>query len=56
MLNLHRLGHGAESYYLDQVVSGVEDYYVGAGEAPGYWLATADQLGLDGVDAPMNVK
>jgi hypothetical protein len=35
VLNLHRLGHGAESYYLDQVVSGVEDYYVGAGEATG---------------------
>lgn len=56
MLNLHRLGHGAESYYLDQVVSGVEDYYVGAGEAPGYWLATADQLGLDGVVSPEHLR
>lgn len=56
MLNLHRLGHGAESYYLDQVVSDVEDYYVGAGEAPGYWLATADQLGLDGVVSPEHLR
>ena len=56
MLNLHRLGHGAESYYLDQIVSGVEDYYVGEGEAPGYWLATADQLGLDGLVSPDHLR
>ena len=56
MLNLHRLGHRAESYYLDQVVSGVEDYYVGEGEAPGYWLATADQLGLDGLVSPDHLR
>ncbi len=48
MLNLHRLAPGAESYYLDQVVSGIEDYYAEEGEAPGYWLAAAHQLGLDG--------
>lgn len=49
MLNLHRLAPGAESYYLDQVVSGVEDYYAEAGESPGYWLASTHLLGLDGV-------
>jgi conjugative relaxase-like TrwC/TraI family protein len=49
VLNLHRLAPGAESYYLDQVVSGVEDYYAEAGEAPGYWLASSNLLGLDGV-------
>lgn len=49
MLNLHRLAPGAESYYLDQVVSGVEDYYAEAGESPGYWLASSHLLGLDGV-------
>ena len=49
MLNLHQLGHGAEAYYLDQVVSGVEDYYGEAGEAPGVWMASsADLLGLSG--------
>jgi len=36
MLNLHQLGHGGEAYYLGQVVSGAEDYYGEAGEAPGY--------------------
>ena len=53
MLNLQRLAHGGEAYYLEQVVSGVEDYYGEAGEAPGYWLASSERLlGLDGtVDA-----
>lgn len=49
MLNLHRLAPGAESYYLDQVVSGVEDYYAEAGESSGYWLASSHVLDLDGV-------
>lgn len=49
MLNLHRLAPGAESYYLDQVVSGIEGYYAEAGESPGYWLASSHLLGLDGV-------
>jgi conjugative relaxase-like TrwC/TraI family protein len=44
VLNLHRLAPGAESYYLDQVVSGIEDYYGESGEAPGYWLASSAQL------------
>jgi conjugative relaxase-like TrwC/TraI family protein len=49
VLNLHRLAPGAEAYYLDQVVSGLEDYYAEAGEAPGYWLASShDLLGLEG--------
>ncbi|MFN7147899.1 MAG: MobF family relaxase [Microthrixaceae bacterium] len=43
-MNLHRLAPGAESYYLDQVVSGIEDYYGESGEAPGYWLASSAQL------------
>ena len=49
MLNLQRLAPGAESYYLDQVVSGLEDYYAEAGESPGYWLASSSLLGLDGL-------
>ncbi|MEI2699056.1 MAG: MobF family relaxase [Microthrixaceae bacterium] len=49
MLNLHRLAPGAESYYLDQVVSGIEDYYSEEGEAPGYWLASSHQLDLEGL-------
>ena len=31
---------GQESYYLETVANGVEDYYVGHGEAPGRWLGT----------------
>ncbi|CAN5576016.1 MobF family relaxase [soil metagenome] len=56
MLNLHRLAPGAESYYLDQVVSGLEDYYAEHGEAPGYWLASADQLGLEGLVRPEDLR
>ncbi|HKY17254.1 MAG TPA: MobF family relaxase [Microthrixaceae bacterium] len=56
MLNLQRLAPGAEGYYLDQVVSGIEDYYAEGGEAPGYWLATSDQLGLDGTVRPDDLR
>lgn len=38
MLNIGKLAAGQQSYYLNSVAKGVEDYYVGAGEAPGYWL------------------
>ncbi len=49
MLSIGKLGHGQESYYLETVASGVEDYYVGRGEAPGRWLgAMTAELGLDG--------
>ena len=56
MLNLHRLSPGAESYYLDQVVSGLEDYYAEHGEAPGYWLASSGQLGLEGLVRPDDLR
>ncbi len=56
MLNLHRLAPGAESYYLDQVVSGLEDYYSEEGEAPGYWLASSHQLDLDGLVRPEDLR
>jgi conjugative relaxase-like TrwC/TraI family protein len=38
MLNIGKLGHDATAYYLETVASGVEDYYLHAGEAPGQWL------------------
>ncbi|MDQ6803398.1 MAG: relaxase domain-containing protein, partial [Actinomycetota bacterium] len=38
MLNIGKLGHDAAEYYLETVASGVEDYYLHAGEAPGQWL------------------
>ena len=53
MLNIGRLAAGGEGYYLDSVASGVEDYYTGAGEAPGHWLTgTAAGLGLAGLVEP----
>ena len=53
VLNVGRLAAGGEGYYLDSIASGVEDYYTGGGEAPGFWLTKAAAgLGLSGrVDA-----
>ncbi|MDQ6847514.1 MAG: relaxase domain-containing protein, partial [Candidatus Dormibacteraeota bacterium] len=49
MLNIGKLGHDAAEYYLETVASGVEDYYLHAGEAPGQWLgAGARALALRG--------
>jgi conjugative relaxase-like TrwC/TraI family protein len=49
MLSVAKLGVGQEQYYLDSVASGVEDYYLGAGEEPGQWAGHASGLlGLAG--------
>jgi conjugative relaxase-like TrwC/TraI family protein len=49
MLSIGKLGTGQESYYLEKVAEGAEDYYSGEGEAEGYWVGTAPTLlGLDG--------
>jgi conjugative relaxase-like TrwC/TraI family protein len=49
MLSLGVLAPGKAQYYLDTVASGVEDYYTGAGEAPGQWVGRAAALlGLEG--------
>jgi conjugative relaxase-like TrwC/TraI family protein len=52
VLSVWKLGHGQETYYLEAVAKGVEDYYVG-GEAPGRWIGSGGKaLGLVGeVDA-----
>ena len=48
MLTITKL-RGAE-YLISSVAEGVEDYYMGAGEAPGVWRGRwAEELGLDGV-------
>ena len=50
MLNIGKLRRGGENYYLNSVAKGVEDYYLGSGESPGYWMASgARELGLAGV-------
>src|SRR5580704_3143681 len=50
VLSIGKLGAGQQSYYLDAVASGVEDYYGGRGEVAGRWIgAGAETLGLSGV-------
>jgi conjugative relaxase-like TrwC/TraI family protein len=53
MLGIGVLGPTRAAYYLESVAAGREDYYLGAGEAPGRWLGRrAAGLGLSGtVDA-----
>jgi len=41
MLTIGKLGHGQADYYLQTVAQGIEDYYSGAGEAPGRWTGAA---------------
>ena len=53
-MSIGKLAAGQESYYLNAVAPGVEDYYTGAGEAPGRWLGGgARALGLAGTSSPM---
>ena len=49
MLSIGKLAGGQESYYLNAVADGVEDYYLGSGEAPGEWIGRGGApLGLSG--------
>jgi Ti-type conjugative transfer relaxase TraA len=49
MLSIGKLGQGQADYYLHAVAQGIEDYYTGAGEAPGWWTgAAADELDVFG--------
>jgi conjugative relaxase-like TrwC/TraI family protein len=57
VLNIGKLRRGGENYYLNSVAKGVEDYYLGSGEAPGYWLASgSEKLGLEGVVNELELK
>jgi conjugative relaxase-like TrwC/TraI family protein len=48
MLRITKLADA--EYLINQVALGIDDYYLGVGEAPGVWQgALADQLGLSGV-------
>jgi conjugative relaxase-like TrwC/TraI family protein len=38
VMALWKLRVGVEAYYLSQVASGLDEYYTGAGEAPGNWM------------------
>ncbi len=49
MLNIGKLLRGKQRYYLDQVARSQEEYYTGAGEAPGQWAgAAAAELDIAG--------
>ncbi len=48
MLSIGKLGAGQETYYLEKVAKGAEDYYSGEGEAEGRWTGKgARELGLE---------
>lgn len=49
MLSIGKINGASAAYFTNQVAAGAEDYYLGAGEAPGQWLGRASaSLGLDG--------
>jgi hypothetical protein len=49
VLSIGKLGQGQESYYLEAVAQGVEDYYTGVGEPPGRWVGSAArEVGMGG--------
>ncbi len=49
MLSIGKLPPGQEGYYLSVVAHAAQDYYLDAGEVPGYWIgAGAERLGLEG--------
>lgn len=53
MLSIGKLAVGQQDYYLQTVAAGVEDYYLGSGEAPGRWLGDgARRLDLSGRVTP----
>jgi conjugative relaxase-like TrwC/TraI family protein len=41
MLSIGKIGSGQETYYLEKVAEGAEDYYSGRGETEGQWIGTA---------------
>ena len=54
---LWKLRVGVEAYYLSQVASGLDEYYTGAGEAPGSWIGGGIAgLGLTGEVVPANLR
>jgi len=49
VLNIAKLVRDQADYYPEAVARSQEEYYTGAGEAPGYWLGrAAEELGLGG--------
>ena len=54
---LWKLRVGVEDYYLAQVASGLDEYYTGAGEAPGSWMGGGVAgLALTGEVTPADLR
>jgi len=57
MLGVGKIAGGGDSYYLEAVASGADEYYRGVGEAPGVWMGSASiGLGLCGEVEPDDLK
>ncbi|MGH9154193.1 MAG: MobF family relaxase [Acidimicrobiales bacterium] len=57
MLNIGKLRPGGGEYYVREVASSAEDYYLGRGEAPGRWVGSlATEMGLDGEVNPEHFR
>jgi conjugative relaxase-like TrwC/TraI family protein len=57
LLSIGKLVTGAEDYYLSTVAQGREEYYTGAGEAPGVWFGQGtSELGLSGAVDPDHLR
>jgi len=44
MLGINPVGGAGEGYYLEAVAKGVDEYYRGVGEAPGWWAGSVTGL------------
>ena len=57
VMALWKLRVGVENYHLSQVASGLDEYYTGAGEAPGSWMGGGVAgLALMGEVAPADLR
>ena len=57
MLNIGKLRPGGGEYYVREVASSAEDYYLGHGEAPGRWVGSlAAEMGLHGEVDPEHFR
>ncbi|MGE3834535.1 MAG: MobF family relaxase [Acidimicrobiia bacterium] len=57
MLNIGKLRPGGGEYYVREVASSAEDYYLGRGEAPGRWVGSlANEMGLKGEVDPEHFR
>ncbi len=57
MLSIGKLRPGGGEYYVREIVTSAEDYYLGHGEAPGRWVGSlAAEMGLHGEVDPEHFR